>query len=497
MAGSRSDEFAYMTITELATLLRSRKLSPIELMDSVLARVKARNESLTAFVYLNEDYARSQARVAEKTLMSGEDTGPLVGIPTAIKDLSDSRPGWPGTLGGIRALKNHIIDSYCYFAERMERAGAIPLGKTNSPTMGFRGTCDNYLFGPTRNPFDLTRNSGGSSGGSAAAVADGLVPFAEGTDGGGSIRIPAAWTNTYGFKGTAGRLAQLARPQAFGATSLFTFEGCITRTVADTALVMEAMSGHDPRDPYNLPDRVSWREALEGSVRGKREAFSKDFGIFPVDDAVRLIIEDAAKAFEEAGAHVEEVHIDLRHSARELGDIWCRLMISSSVLRTERLRLAGIDLLKDHRSDLPPELLYFLEEGQHYTVVDAMRDQEARTQVYDAIESVFETHDLLITPTLACLPVENASDGNTLGPATINGEELNRLISWCLTFPLNFTGHPAASVPAGLAEGRWPVGLQIIGRKFADADVIAASATFEKLRPWQSAYRLCAERPLE
>jgi len=379
----------------------------------------------------------------------------------------------------------------------MEKAGAIPVGKTNSPTMGFRGTCDNYLFGPTRNPFDLGRNSGGSSGGSAAAVADGLVPFAEGTDGGGSIRIPAAWTNTYGFKGSSGRLARLARPQAFSPGTLFTFEGCITRTVEDTALVMEAMSGHDPRDPYSLPDAVDWPGALGGSVRGWRVAFTPDYGGFPVDPAVKAIVTAAAKAFEEAGAIVEEVSPAIRHSALELGDIWCRLMIVTSVLQTERFRRAGIDFLGDHRADLPPELLFYLEEARSYTVLDSMADQEVRTQVYDAIEAVFETHDLLLGPTLTCPPVENATDGNTLGPATVAGEPISRLIGWCPTFLFNFTGHPAASVPAGLVDGKWPAGLQIAGRKFADAAVITASAEYERRRPWRDLYKLCQERPID
>jgi amidase len=491
---SSGDELGYLTIGELASLLRSRKLSPVELIDATLARLKARNESLNAFVYLNEEYARGAAKAAERALIAGDDHSPFLGVPTAIKDLSDSRPGWQGTLGGIRALKDHVIDSYCYFAERMERAGAIALGKTNSPTMGFRGTCDNYLFGPTRNPFDLTRNSGGSSGGSAAAVADGLVPFGEGTDGGGSIRIPAAWTGTYGFKGSSGRLARLARPQAFNPGTLFTFEGCITRTVEDTALVMEAMSGHDSRDPFSLPDRVAWRDALKGSVRGWNIGFTSDYGSFPVDPRVKAMVAQAAKAFQEAGANVEDVRIELRHPALELSEIWCRLMIPGSVVQTERLRMAGIDLLKDYRSDLPPELLRYLEEGRTYTALDSMRDQEVRTEVYDAIEAVFAGHDLLIGPTLTSLPVENSGDGNTLGPETINGELTNRLIGWCPTFLFNFTGHPAASVPAGLVEGKWPVGLQITGRKFGDGDVLTASAEYERLRPWQKDYQVCRDR---
>jgi amidase/aspartyl-tRNA(Asn)/glutamyl-tRNA(Gln) amidotransferase subunit A len=182
-----------MSATELALHIRRRQLSPVEVVDAFITRIEQRNPSLNAFVYFGFDEARQRARDAEQAVLRGNLLGPLHGVPTAIKDLFDFKPGWKSTFGGIRALKDHVVNAYCLFAERVERAGAIVLGKTNSPVMGFRGTCDNYLFGPSRNPLDLRRNTGGSSGGSAAAVADGLVPFAEGTDGGGSIRIPAPW----------------------------------------------------------------------------------------------------------------------------------------------------------------------------------------------------------------------------------------------------------------------------------------------------------------
>ena len=485
-----SPDLAYLPIRELAGLIETRQLSPVELVEACLTRIEAHNGGLNAFVYLNREYALEQARAAEAVIAHGEYLGSLHGIPTAIKDLNDSRPGWVGTLGGIRALQSYVINPYCNFAERMEKAGAIAIGKTNSPTMGFRGTCDNYLFGPTRNPFDATKNSGGSSGGSAAAVAAGFVPFGEGTDGGGSIRIPAAWCGAFGFKGTAGRVARLSRPSAFSTSSLFTFEGCITRSVEDTAFVMEALAGPDARDPYSLTDTVDWLGSTTQSVRGMRIAFSPDLGVFPVDVRVRSQVESAAKAFEDAGAIVEEVSVGLNRTALELGDLWCRLQVPGSIVRVENLKKAGIDLLRDHPDDLPPELRYWMDVVRRQDIMDVVRDGEMRTEVYDAIEGVMADHDLLLTPTLACLPVDNADDGNTLGPAEINGETLNRLIGWCMTFFFNFTGHPAASVPAGLVEGKWPVGMQIVGRRFQDADVMRASAAYEAMRPWARDYEV-------
>ena len=190
---AHSDELAYADVTEIARGIRQRQFSPVEVMNAFIARIEVRNPSLNALVYQGFDQARESAKDAEKALTDGRPLGPLHGVPVAIKDLFDFKPGWITTFGGIRAMRNFKANFYCGFAERIEQAGAIILGKTNSPIMGFRGTCDNYLFGPTRNPFNMTKNTGGSSGGSAAAVADGLLPLAEGTDGGGSIRIPAAW----------------------------------------------------------------------------------------------------------------------------------------------------------------------------------------------------------------------------------------------------------------------------------------------------------------
>src|SRR5215213_406422 len=198
-----SDDLAYATATELAARIRRRDLSPVEVIDAVITRIEARNPSLNALVFTAFDEAREQARRAEQMVTSGAALGPLHGVPTAIKDLFDFKPGWPATFGGIRALRSFSVPAYCTYAERMEAAGAVLVGKTNSPVMGFRGTCDNYLFGPSRNPFDTTKNTGGSSGGSAAAVADGLLPLAEGTDGGGSIRIPASWCGVYGYKASS------------------------------------------------------------------------------------------------------------------------------------------------------------------------------------------------------------------------------------------------------------------------------------------------------
>ncbi len=269
-----SDEFAYATATELAARIRRRDLSPVELLDAVIARIEARNPGLNALVFTAFDEARDRAQQAEAALMSGAALGPLHGVPTVIKDLFDFKPGWPATFGGIRAMQDFSVPAHCTYAERMEAAGAVLVGKTNSPVIGFRGTCDNYLFGPSRNPFDTTKNTGGSSGGSAAAVADGLLPLAEGTDGGGSIRIPAAWCGVYGYKASFGRVPYTARPNAFGGLNPFLFEGPLTRTVDDAALALDALAGYDDRDPFALDDPSTFAGATRRSIDGWRIAYS-------------------------------------------------------------------------------------------------------------------------------------------------------------------------------------------------------------------------------
>jgi amidase len=492
-----SAELMFTSASELARAIRSRELSPVEVLDDFAARIERRNASLNAFVFLDLDQARERAQAAELAVVQGAPLGPLHGVPTAMKDLFDFKPGWPATFGGIPALRDFVLDAYCGWAERMEAAGAIILGKTNSPVMGYRGTCDNPLFGPSCNPFDTTRNTGGSSGGSAAAVADGLVPFAEGTDAGGSVRIPASWCGVYGFIQSFGRAPLLPRPNAFSSINPFIFEGVISRTVEDAALALSALTGPHPRDPLSFPfPEEDLLGALRGSVREWRIAYSPDFGGFPVEPAVSEVVAHAAHALEEAGARVEEVAFRLPRDQRELSDLLFRLLIPANVQAVETLKAMGVDLLGEHRDQLPPQYLRWLQQGYRLTALDVSRDQELRTEVFEAIQDIFVDHDLLITPTLACLAVKNADDGNTVGPSSINGVPVDELVGWCLTYPVNFTGHPAASVPAGLAAGDLPVGMQIIGRRHADQSVLCASAVLERVRPWRHTYRLPTERPL-
>ena len=495
MKAIKDDELAYMSAAETAELVRRRRLSPVEAVEAAIARIERRNPSLNAFVFQGFDDARRAAKEAERQVMSGAAIGPLHGGPSAIKDLFDFKPGWPYTFGGVRAMKNCIAQWHCVFAERVEKAGAILLGKTNSPTMGLRGTCDNYLFGPSRNPFDARKNTGGSSGGSAAAVADGFVPFAEGTDAGGSIRIPSAWCNVVGFKASFGRVPIAMRPNAFGGETPFVFEGPISRTVEDAALALNVLAGYDSRDPFSLETREDFLVSMRRSIKGWRIAYTPDFGVFPIDPDIRKLVGEAVRAFAEAGAEVEEVKFGLKRGQRELSDAWTRLMMPLNIAALEGMKASGLDLWGEHRDDFPPDYIERIEKGRALSAMDIVHDQAIRSEVYDAIEGVLSKYDLIVSPTLAAMPVDNASDGDTKGPSHVDGVAVDPLIGWCLTYLTNFSGHPSASIPAGLSKGL-PVGMHLIGRRYGDGDVLAAAAAFERVRPWQDAYRICASRPI-
>ncbi|MDB5775493.1 MAG: glutamyl-tRNA(Gln) amidotransferase subunit [Herbaspirillum sp.] len=490
------NDLSGLSASETARLVRRREISPVETIAAAIERIERRNPSLNALIYTDFEQATQRARALETQIMKGVDPGPLAGVPTAMKDLFDFKPGWPSTFGGVPALKDFIPDFASIYPERIEAAGAILLGKTNSPLLGFRGTTDNPLFGPTRNPFNMSKNSGGSSGGSAAAVADGILPLAGASDAGGSIRIPASSCGVYGFQPSFGRVPMVSRPNAFGAISPFKYAGTVTRTVADAALALGALAGYHPGDPFCVNDTVDFAAAAGRSVRGMKIGFSPDFGGFPVQPEVAALVARAVLAFEEAGATVVPVKIDLPCPHGELTELWCRMICVGTNAVLDGFQRQGIDLLRDHRADLPDAMVEWIERAGRLTVAELNRDQAIRSQVYDALQAAFAQVDLLVTPTLACLPVDNhAVRGNTVGPSSINGEPVDPHIGWCMTYFTNMSGHPAASIPAGMHAGL-PVGMQLIGRRLADADVIAASAAFERVRPWRDAYRICAARVL-
>jgi amidase/aspartyl-tRNA(Asn)/glutamyl-tRNA(Gln) amidotransferase subunit A len=471
---------------ELAKLIRAREVSVVEVTSLHLQRIERRNPALGAYVCVCAEEALASARERQRQLDRGERVGSLHGLPVAIKDLEDVA-GVP-TRSGSRATPSSPAAEDAIFVQRMREAGAVFLGKTNAPEFGHKGTTDSLLFGPASSPFRAGTNAGGSSGGAAAAVADGLAAIAQGGDGGGSIRIPAALCGVYGIKPSWGRVPHVYRPGAFPFTP-FVSHGPLARTVQDAALMLAAMVGPHPRDPLSIPDEgLDLLGACERSIEGLRVAYSPKLGVFPVSAEVSEVVARAVGALEQAGALVEEVEPQIAHSQQELSDVWLRSVAVQYAQMVAGFRVQGVDLLAAGTDGLEPDVLHLVHEGEEISALGCKLDDIVRTQVFDAVQDVFADYDLLVSPTCSVAAVENATDGGTVGPSEVDGEAVDPLIGWCLTHPFNFTGHPAASVPAGLTDDGLPVGMQVVARRHREDVVLAASAAVQRSRPWAHAY---------
>jgi Asp-tRNA(Asn)/Glu-tRNA(Gln) amidotransferase A subunit family amidase len=484
-----ADDYCWMSASELARLIRQRDISPVDVVDAHLRRIEQTDGELNAYVTVLADEAMTAAAKATRAVISGERLGPLHGVPVAIKDLSDFKRGIRNTFGS-RPLANFIPATDSTYVSRIERSGAIIIGKTNTPEFGHKGTTDNLLHGPTSTPFAVGRNSGGSSGGSAAAVAAGLAPIAQGSDGGGSVRIPAAWCGVYGFIGSWGRLGSVTRPDAFATHTPFISPGPLSRTVADAALLFSVMAGPDRRDPFSLPEGGLDPVAAVGRPAAHLTvACDVTFGGFPVEPAVATVFGEAVRSLADCVKAVEPVEVDLGMSHSDLTDLWMREnALSCAGVAIALQEEQGIDLLGNHAHEMSPELVTLIEQGHSLSARQQKIDAMARTRVLDKIQGIFERFDILVTATLGCLPVPNDPSGHTKGPAAVNNERVDPLIGWCLTHPVNLVGHPAASAPAGLSSDGLPVGLQLIGPRFGEEQVLRASAALEQARPWIDSY---------
>lgn len=462
-----SDELCWLPATELVALIRSKKVSPVEVTEAVLARIERLNPVLNAFCTLTPELARSAAKEAEIAVMKGEPLGRLHGVPVSVKDLVFTRG--VRTTGGSRIYADFIPEEDAVAVERLKAAGAVLLGKTNTPEFGHKGVTDNPLFGTTRNPWKLDRTPGGSSGGAGAAVAAGLGPLAVGTDGGGSIRIPASFSGIYGLKPSFGRVPQ--RP-GFPGWETLSHTGPMTRTVRDAALMLEVMAGPDDRDRHSLPSESgSYLAACEAPVRGLSVAWSPDLGYAALDAEVGRMTEEAATVFESLGCHVEAVNPGWANPEEIFG-----------TLVAAETYAALADKIDAWRDRMDPTLVRFLERGREVTAVEYIRASHRRAAYWDEVRSFLARFDLLLTPTLAVPPFAV----ETLGPREIAGQRVSPLGWLPFTYPFNLTGQPAASVPAGFTTDGLPVGLQIVGKRFGDRMVLQASAAFEAARPWIS-----------
>lgn len=480
VADERFDPFT--SVAELAKRIRTGETTSVGIVEQFLARIEERDGELNAFVTVTPERARAAALAADRAVARGDELGALHGVPFGVKDV-DSVEGVRFTSGSA-AFTDRIAVGTSHAVQRLLDAGAIVIGTTNTPEYGYMGKTDSLVAGATSTPFDLTRNSGGSSGGSAAAVADGLLPFGTGSDGAGSIRIPASFTGTYGFNPSFRRIA---RPEGtpFEGGSTFTQQGVQTRTVEDTALALSVMAGPTDTDPHCLPNDVDYLGALEKGVEGLKVAYCPDLGVYPVDQEVRDVIDAAVGTITEAGATVERIDVDLGLEYEEIIES-LRIMWATAYAEVAGNLMAdyGIDVTGADREQFPDELIGLVEYGRSLSGMDVAMNNRRRTRIHQGVQEVFEEYDLLVTSTLSVAPFPN----DELGPTEIEGVETDPILGWLLTAVCNMTGNPAASVPAGLTDEGLPVGMQLVGPRLADETVIAASAAYETVNPWHGDY---------
>jgi Asp-tRNA(Asn)/Glu-tRNA(Gln) amidotransferase A subunit family amidase len=466
----------------LARRIREGSLSPTTVVNDLLDRIAARNDRTNAFVTVAEDHAREAAREAERAVERGDPLGPLHGVPVAVKDLNDVA-GLRTTSGSL-LFEDRIAESTDPFAQRLVDAGAIVIGKTNTPEFGLGCTTDNRVAGATGTPFAPDRIAGGSSGGAAAALADRLVPLAQGSDTGGSIRTPSSCCNVFGLKPTFGRVPVTDERNRFAHQTPFSHVGPMARTVEDAALMLDVMAGPHPDDPFSLPaSDTDYVAATARPVDDLAIAYSPDLGSYPVDPVVRDVLDDAVEAFEAAGATVERTDPDLGHTQTEVLDAYYTFATVLWEGLFDALAAEGLDPRGADRDLLAESTVETILEADEVSTRELTAAQRTRTDVQSAFAELFDEYDLLVCPTLAVPPFEIGDL-----PTEVAGESIEPRRGWLLTQPFNMTGQPVGALPAGLTDDGLPVGMQLVGPRFAEGDVLAASAALERVRPWQNAY---------
>jgi aspartyl-tRNA(Asn)/glutamyl-tRNA(Gln) amidotransferase subunit A len=458
-----SEELCLLSASALLEGYRTQTLSPVEVTKAVLARIEALNPRLNAF-NLVSDQALDEAKASEARWSGGQPKGLLDGVPVSIKDIILTR-GWPTLRGSKTVDPKGPWNEDAPATARLREHGAVLIGKTTTPELAWKGVTDSPLHGITRNPWDPTRTAGGSSGGAAAAVASGMAPLAIGTDGGGSVRIPAAFCGIVALKATYGRIPHYpASPYGTLAHA-----GPMTTTVTETALMLDVLSEPDSRDWSALePPTTSFMDGLDTGVRGLRIAVSLDLGFgTPVDPEVSHAVTAAARAFGELGAVVENVDPGITDPVEDFHVLW----FAGAAKSIEHLTA-------EQRELLDPGLHEICQQGLTYSAQDYLEATNTRMLMGQRMGAFHETYDLLVTPTV---PIPAFEAGREV-PA---GSPSPRWTSWTpFTYPFNMTQQPAASIPCGQTSDGLPIGLQIVGPRHADAKVLRAARAYEMAHPW-------------
>jgi Asp-tRNA(Asn)/Glu-tRNA(Gln) amidotransferase A subunit family amidase len=461
-----SDDLCALSATELAALIRNKEVSPLDAVRQSLDRIESVQAKLNAFCFVYADEALQKAKDAEAAVTRGDELGLLHGVPIAIKDFTPTKG--KRTTRGSYAFETWVPDWDPAIVRRLMAAGAILVGKTATPEFAYSSFTRSPLWGDTLNPWNPERTTGGSSGGSGAAVASGCVPLAEGTDMGGSVRIPAALCGVVGLKPSLGRIPMDILPTVFDNISHF---GPLARTVADAALFVRVTEGPDETDITSQRDPMPIPDPLSGDVRGLRLALSPDLGFYAIDAAVEANLHAAAAALEDAGASVEEVRMDWTvDTVTAWSDIW-----------NVYLAAAGADIFDEYRNRMDPVLVALMDAGHAMSAVDYRRLEEVRTRQWKSLAALFADYDALLCPTMALpAPPADALDDEF---ETIDAE--GRLHGLDMTSVFNNVAQcPALSVPSGFSADGLPTAVQIVGRRFDDPTVLKIGAALETALPW-------------
>jgi aspartyl-tRNA(Asn)/glutamyl-tRNA(Gln) amidotransferase subunit A len=461
---------ATLTISQLAPLLRRRKLSPVELTRWILTRIERLQPHLNAYITITSDLALRQARQAEKEIAKGQYRGPLHGIPISLKDLFHTRG--VRTTGGSRILRRFVPSDDAPAAARMSAAGAVLLGKTNLHEFAYGATNVNLHYGAVRNPWDLDRMSGGSSGGSAASVSAALALASLGTDTGGSIRIPAAACGCVGLKPTHG-LVPLSGVIPL-APSL-DHVGPLCRCVEDAALILSSIAGADPNDPSSLAaPAASFTRELRAGIKGLRIGIPKQYFFDRIQSGVRTLVLAAISMLEKLGARIHEVNLELMQETAVLAGV---ITVAEALPYHWRW-------LRTRAGDYDPAIRARMEASKDLPAVEYLLAQERRRSYSAKFERVMRSVDLLAAPTL---PIFAPRIGDAEVAAGRSREDV-RMALLRLTRPANLTGLPSISVPCGFSTGGLPAGLQLIGRRWDEATLLRAAYAYEQATPWHQQF---------
>ena len=456
-------EICFMTATEMVQRLRAKELSCRELMEAHLAQIERVNPTVNAIVtQISSDEALALADASDEALMQDKIIGPLQGLPIAHKDLVPTR-GLRTTLGSP-IFKENVPDKDGLIVERLKNAGAITIGKTNTPEFGAGSQTFNEVFGETLNPYDTAKTCGGSSGGAAVALACGMIPLADGSDMGGSLRNPGNFCNIVGFRTSPGRVPVWPSPAPWFPIPV---QGPMARTVQDVALMLSVIAGPDPRSPISIAESGSiFNNSLERDFKGVKIAWSKDLGELPVDPRVTQTLESQRHVFNDLGCIVAEGQPDFT-GADEIFKVW----------RAWRFELQYAELLKSHRELMKDSVVWNIEQGQTLTGPQLGRAEVQRTELYHRVREFMETHEYLICPVNQVPPF----DIKQRWIEEINGVKMDTYIDWMKScYYITITGLPAISVPCGFTPEGLPVGIQIVGRHNDDFGVLQLAHAFEQ-----------------